>query len=451
MQVTVEDVSSVKKILHIEIPESDVTRELDRAYRELKKTARLKGFRPGKAPRAVLERYFKKDVHADVATQLIQESLVDAIKEKELDIIGSPQVDPPELVAKTAYAYDATVEIKPEIADIDYKGLTLKKNRYEISDAEIEAQLKMIQRNMAQQKTIDEDRPVKKGDYALIDYEGFKDGRPFAETQKTENFTVKVGEGKILDEFDDALVGMKAGETKEIRVTFPKDYANEALAGQTIDFQIMLNEIREEILPDIDDEMARDLGKYENLEALKTEIRNNLQQGYDKRVEQELNEQIFSQLIEKTPFEVPEVLVASELEGIVAETERSFQYRGEQMEDYGFTREIIEEKYRDTALKQVQRQLILGKLIDQEKLEVSDEEIETGFQEMSSNFNQPIENIKSYYQQNPDKLDYFKYALLEKKAIKLIIDSSEITEVDPETETSPAAGQTDTAESATGA
>ena len=153
-------------------------------------------------------------------------------------------------------------------------------------------------------------------------------------------------------------------------------------------------------------------------------ILDNLKQGYEKRSEQELNEQIFTSLIAKTEFDVPDTMVDMELEGIIEEAERSFAYRNTSMEEMGLTREKIAEKYRDTALKQVKRHLILGKIIDQENLNLDDEELESGLKEMSESFNQPLEEIKKFYDQNPDKLGYFKHTLLEKKAIKLIIDNS---------------------------
>ena len=432
MQVTVEDLSSVKKILHIEIPKDKVTSELDAYYENLKKTAKVKGFRPGKTPRSVLKRMFKKDVHADVSSKLIQNSFLDAIKETELNIVGNPKVDPPGLEENGPYKYDATIEVSPKIEDIDFKGLALKKTLYKISDEEVNAQLKMLQKSLAQQKTVEEDRPIKENDFALIDYEGFKDGKPYSETQKTENFTMKIGSGQILKEFDAGIIGMKPSETREVKVTFPKDYFNEKLAGLDITFNIKLNEIREEILPEIDDELAKNLGNIKTLDELKKTITDNLQQGYEKRVEQEINEQIFKDLIAKSDFEVPDTMVDYELEGIVTEAERSFASRNVSMEDMGLTRESIAEKYRDTALKQVKRHLILSKLIEQEKLTLSDEDLENGFKEMADNFNQPVEEIKNFYNQNKDKVEFFKHTLLEKQAIRLIIDNGTVKNVKPE-------------------
>ena len=434
MQVTVENLNSVKKKLHIEISNDVVVQELDEAYKNLKKTAKIKGYRPGKAPRSVLERLFKKDVHSDVSSRLLQDSLINAIREKDLKIIGTPKIDSPGLDAKEPYKYDVIIEVEPEIDELDFKGLKLKKNLYRVSDEEMSAQLKMLQKNLAQQKTVEEVRPVQKEDFALIDYEGFKDGKPFAETEKTENFTLKVGNDQIFEEFDEQLIGMNPGESKEINIHFPEDYFNKKLANLDITFHVKLNGIREEVLPEIDDDFAKDLGKYETLDQLKNAISDNLRQGYEKRTEQELNEQIFTALIAKKDFEVPDIMVEYELKGIIADIERSFAHSNTSMEDLGLSKEKLSEKYRDTAIKQVKHHLILNKLIEQEKLTLSDEEIDNGFKEMSKVFNKPLEEISSFYKQNKENLELFKNTLLEKKSIKLIIENSIIENVEPETQ-----------------
>ena len=431
MEVTVENLNSVKKILHVEIPEDVVVRELDLAYKNLKKTAKIKGYRPGKAPRSVLERLFKKSVHSDVSSKLLQDSLVDTIRKNDLKIVGTPQIDPPELDAKGPYKYDATVEVTPEIGDIDFKGLNLKKTAYKISDEEINAQIKMLQKNLAQLKTVEENRSLKEGDFALIDYEGFKNGKPFTETQKTENFTLEIGKGKIAKEFDEQLIGMKKGDIREININFPEDYSNKNLANLDISFQVKLNEIREEVLPEPNDEFAKELGDYKTLNELKGVITDNLKQGYDKRTEQELSEQIFSALIAKNDFEVPDVMAEYELDSIVAEVERSLSYSNRSMEQIGLTKEGIKEKYRDTAIKQVKRHLILNRLMDQEKLILADENLEEGFKNMSKTFGKPVDEIKGFYNQNNDNLDLFKNTLLEKQTIKLIIDNSNVEDVEP--------------------
>jgi trigger factor len=432
MKVTVEDQSSVKKVLHIEIPEADVIRALDDAYKTLKKTAKVKGFRPGKTPRGVLERLYKKDVNADVTGKLIQDAYVDALKETELKVVGSPTVDPPELPATGDYCFDAAVEVQPEIADIDFTGLKLKKTLYQASDEEVEVQIQMMQKNLAKREPIDEERPARADDFVQVDYEGFKDGKPFEETKKTENFVIKLGDGHISEDFDKGVIGMNPGEEKEVTASFPDDYFNKKLAGHTVDFKVKLNEIRKEVLPEIDDEMAKQLGPFTTLDEVREKIRENLTQGYDKRIEQELNEQIFSQILEKVEFEVPDVMVDYELNGIIADAERSFSYHNKTFEEAGISRESLAEKYRGTAEKQVRRQLILGQIIQQEKMELAEEDLEKGFEEMAASYNQPVDVVKGIYGNSGDKLELFKHALLEKQAIKLIMERNEIESVEPE-------------------
>lgn len=432
MKFTVEDISSVKKILHIEIPEETVTQAYTAAYDELKKTSKIKGFRQGKVPRAVLERRFGKTVDADVTSQLMQDAFSETIRETALPIVSRPTIDPPAIKDKAAYHFDATVEVAPEIADIDFKGIEIKKTMYQVSDGEMDAQLTMLQRRLAERKTIeDTERTLKDGDFALIDYEGFKDGAPFAETARTENFSLKIGDGQIDKAFDEQIIGMKPGDTREIDVTFPETHSNEALQGYSIRFSVKLNEIQEETLPAIDDDMAKQLGPFESIDDLKTKIRENLQQGYDNRSEQELNEQIYEALIDRTDFELPESLVEGELDAIVAEAEQTFKYHNVDMEQTGMTQETLRGQYRSTAEKQVRRHLILGKIIEQEKLELPDEVLEEGFEKMAQAFQQPAASIKAYYSSNPDKLDFFKHTLLEKEAVRLILEHSTVEEIEP--------------------
>jgi trigger factor len=263
-----------------------------------------------------------------------------------------------------------------------------------------------------------------------------------AEFSNTENLSLQIGKAMISKDFDDQLIGMKPGDSKAFSVKFAKDFPNEKLADREIDFQVVLNEIRQEILPPINDALAKKAGPYQSLDELKKVILDNLKQGYEKRTEQELNEQIFTSLISETEFEVPDTMVEMELQGIIEEAERSFAYRNTSMEEMGLSKETIAEKYRDTALKQVKRHLILGKIIDQESLSLDDGELEGGLKEMSESFNQPLEEIEKFYEQNPDKLRYFKHTLLEKKAIKLIMDNSTITDVKPEPPAKPEAKKT---------
>lgn len=430
MQVTIEDINSVKKKLCVEIPREDVIFELDKAYAELKKKANIKGFRKGKAPRSVLERHFKKDVHADVTSKLIEDSFPKAIEETDLVVIETSDIEKPELDPESGFTYKATVELKPELPEVEFSGLELKKTVYTISDEEISKQIGMLQKHFAKYVPIEEDRPAETGDYLSIDYTAFADNAPSEAIKPATDLSLKLYESGFPDEFDQAIEGMKTGEEKKVTINFAEDFNKPELAGKKIEFTVTLKEIRREVLPPVNDELAKKLGKFENLAELEEEIRVSLQDEYDKRTNQELQEQIFDILI-KEEFEVPEVLINLEIDEIVRDSEMYFANNGLSMDQLGLTREAMAEKYRPMAEKQARRHLLLGKIIDQEHLEISEEEVNAEMEKLAATMNHPIEQVKSYYKQNPGKIDGFKHAMLEKRAINLIIDKAVITEAPP--------------------
>jgi trigger factor len=434
MHATVEDLSSVKKKICVEIPVDQVARELDKAYGEIGKTAKVKGFRPGKIPRNVLEGLYGKDVKNDVRARLVQQTFVAAIQDHKIDLVGTPDIDPPDLEPKAAFRYEVTVDVFPEIADVDFKGIALKRTRYQPSDMEVDTQLKMLQQKLAETVKIDEQRPVVEGDFVLVDYEGFKDGKPFEHAARTENFTLKIGAGTISKQFDDQLLGASAGETREFPVSFAQDHFNKHLAGQTLDFTVTLKEIRKEVLPAIDDEMAKKLGTFQSLEALKAAIHQNLETSYAKRSQQELQEQVFEALFAKSEFEIPQTLIDYELEGILRDAEMSFSYHNTSAEQLGLTRQKMSETYRPTAEAQARRHLLLNKIVQQEKLELPPGALDAELTRMGQSYGQSLDEVKAHFAKgdNARQLDYLKEGLLEKMALELIIRSSTIEDVDPE-------------------
>jgi trigger factor len=434
MQVKIEDKSAVKKVLSFEIPKEKVAKELDKAYNELKKKADIKGFRKGKIPRKVLENRFSKDVHADVAPRLIQDSFIEAIQEHNLNIVGGPQLDPPELKPDSDYVFDITVEVKPELPEIDYNGISLEKNRYTVSDAEVDAQIHMIQRTMAKKQKVAESRAVKDTDFVLIDYQGFLNDEPYEHTPQIENFLYKMGQGALPEEFSEKLAGCVPVQDIDVEVAYPEDHPDENLKGRTIVYKVRLKEIQEEILPEINDDLVKGLGRFETLDQVKDSIRDNLEKGIQQRVKHELSEQIFQQMLEKYEFEVPDAMIDGELNGIISETEQAYSANNTSLEEHGLSREKLSEQYRDVAEKQARRHLILEKIITQEKLDLTEEEMDKSLEEMARGMNATVDAIKNFFKADPRQMEYYKHTQLEKKAIDLIIEKSEITEKDPESD-----------------
>lgn len=443
MQVKIEDQSTVKKIIHIEIEGEDVTAELDKAYKELGKSASIKGFRKGKVPRKVLESRFSKDVKADIISRLIQDSYSEAISENSIaDIVGPPSVmeELPELEPGKPFKFSIGIEVRPVLSDIEFKGIELKKNMYKPSNEEIDAQLQMIRQTMSTKQTVTEARPVKESDFVLIDYEGFLDGNSFEHTPKIENYLMEIGNKNMPEEFSEKLTGAIPPIELEIDVAYNDNHTEKELAGKKITYKVMLKEIQEKVLPPLDDTLAEKLGQFETLEGIKDAIRSNLEAGYKVRVHQELSEQVFTNLLEKTDFELPDVLLESELSGIVAETEQAYQQHNMTLEEVGITKDIIRTKYRDVAEQQARRRLVMGKIIEQEKLELTDDEMEEAYAGMARAMNGTVEMIKKMFDTEEARyqLEYIKMIELEKKAMNHIIDNANIVEVEPEAENSTA-------------
>lgn len=432
MQVKIEDQSSIKKVLSFEIPKETISKELNKAYADLNKKVDIKGFRKGKIPRKVLENRFAEDVHAEVAPRLIQEAFIEAVENHKLDIVGGPQLDPPELKPDSDYAFDITVEVKPELDDIDFQGLEIKKTLYEVTEAEIESQIYMLQKTMATKRKVEEERPVKEGDFVLIDYEGFLNGEAFEHTPKIENYVTALNKPPLPKEFSEKLLGAIPVQDLEIEVVYADDFHDENLKGKTIVYKVTLKEIQEEVLPEANDDLVKDLEQFETLEDVKVSIRDNLEKGIAQRVKHEMSEQIFQALLEKNDFELPEALIEGELNGIISETEQAYSQNNTSLEEVGLSREIMQEKYRGVAEKQARRHLILDKIITQEKMELSDEELDASFEEMAQAMSATKDAIKNFFNMDSRQFEYYKHTLLEKKAIDLIIEKSSVVEVAPE-------------------
>ncbi|MBW1616398.1 MAG: trigger factor [Deltaproteobacteria bacterium] len=435
MQVTVKDISSVKKILSVEIPQEEVSKELTKAYKAFKSEAKIKGFRKGKAPKALIKKLYEKNVKGEAVTALTGNTFQKALEETGFTILGEPSITPGEIEEEKPYNYEVAVEIEPKIEDIDFSGLKIKKNLYTVSEEEITAQLEALKQSAAEYEPVKE-RPAQNEDYISIDYKAYKDGKKFDEIGDVENFKVKIGDAKIFPEFSQNIIGMNIGEEKNISVAIPENDMNKKLAGNTFDFKVTLKEIRKQILPELDDKFAKKYGEDSTLETLTNRITENLKQGYEKRAHQELIEQIFQSIIEKTEFEVPEVLIKHEQKIIVADALKTFQHYNTSLESLGLKEEEFAEKYRVLAKMQAKRYLILKHLIKQEKLELTDNAIEEAYKENAQSIGMPVEEVKKYYESNKDNLKYLENALLEKQIIDLIISKSEIEEITPEKEES---------------
>jgi trigger factor len=309
--------------------------------------------------------------------------------------------------------------------------LKLTKKVHVVDDDEVDAHLKTIQKRSAELKSVEEDRSVKDTDVVIIDFEGFRDGKPFEPTRKTENFQVEIGSGQILPDFEKQLVGMSCDSNKEMHVRFPEDYFNKELAGLEVDFEVTLKEIKEEILPDLDDEFAKDIGEYETIEALKKAIRDKLGKVFEEHSERRLREEVTDRLIEQVEFELPQGLVETE----VAEMSKGAQdIMAQQGLDLDNPEQELLDKYRPMAERKVREYLLLEKVITQQDIALTDEMLEEAYQELSDLLAQPVDAVKAYHNANELALDALKHKTLQKQAIRHIIENGELETVEVDKE-----------------
>ncbi|ETR73503.1 MAG: Trigger factor [Candidatus Magnetoglobus multicellularis str. Araruama] len=436
-QVSIEDLSGAKKVLTIEIPEKVVKREYDKAYRELKKNARVKGFRPGKVPRSVLERMYGKEVNENMKQQMVGEAFEKAMLDHKLDVIGEPQLDAPEIKKGEPFTFKLTVDVKQKVENIDFKGLDLKRNKYIISDQMVDKQLEQHRQNMPETEPINEDRPLQLNDIAVIEYEGFKEGKPFEMLPKTTAVRMEIGKNELFPNFDENLLGMNQSQERSFEFSFPELYSNESLGGQKVEMKVLLKEIRKKVLPEINDDFAKKLGGYQSVDELRQAIQQNFEQLYNQQAEKELQEMIFTQLLERASFDVPEAWVEQELVSIKQEIQQSLASQNVDMEKVGFTDENIVKQYRTTAENQARRRLLLNYLIDQEKMVATDNDVEAEFERIASSTGKAVDTVKDYYQQEEHRqnLDTLKYTILERKAMQMIQDANTIETVSLEADT----------------
>jgi len=423
MRVAVEDVSSVKKRVQVVLPREDVERELNASYVTARKQARIKGFRPGKAPMSMIERLYKEEVENEVAAKLIGESYAKALEEQDLRPIGNPAFEKGTLSRDEDFSYTAVVEIPPQVDVKDYFGLELEKEERPVTEEQVSERLERIRQSHAQLVSAG-DRPVGEGDTAVIDYEQFSEGTPEGEG-KRQGIHIEVGKGVVPD-LENGLLGLSRDEERKLEIAYPADYPAAAYAGRTVMMQVRVMDIKEKRLPELDDEFAKDLGSgLESMEALRRKVRDDLLEQERRRVQASLNKQIVDRLLSSHPFEVPEILVEYQLESMVENYEKNLARRGLSLEAAGLDSAQLRESYRSEAAERVRTAVLLNKIAEREGIEVTEEDLDEGYGRIAEQVAQTREFVRSLYQKNR-MVEGYKSQLLEEKVLKRICDHATI-------------------------
>ncbi|MFQ5842979.1 MAG: trigger factor [Thermodesulfobacteriota bacterium] len=423
LRIDVEDLGSTKKRLQIEVPGEIVTKEIDSAYRKLSRKAKVKGFRPGKVPRPILQRYYGDYIKNEVISKLINDTYFKAISDKDIKPVSQPTIDNDTLEEGRAFEYSAIVEVRPDIQVKDYLNLYLKASTAEVAREDVEKRLRELQNLHAQLVTVERRKKIREGDFVIIDYEGFSDGRPF-EGSSGKDFMVQVGSGEFIPGFDEKIIGAERDDEVEVEMTYRENHP--AMAGRRAVFRVRIKEIKEKILPKLDDEFAKDIGEYKDLKELKARISEDLKKEGEESKRRELENQLIEKLIAGNPFDVPRSMVEQQIDYLVADAKIRLASQGLALKDVGVGEGKLRKDFEEAAVKRVKQGLILEKISALEGISVKNEEVTEKLREISLRTNQNVEKVRGYYQKG-DRMEELKARIVEEKTLDFLLKRSNIS------------------------
>lgn len=383
--------------LTIEVGAETFEAAVEKAYRQKRKSIRVPGFRPGKAPRQLIEKMYGAEVfYPDAIDNVWFDAYKDAVTEEKLRIVGDPKIEMVGEVTKEGFTFKATVPVYPEVTLGEYKGLKAPKAEVKVSAADVDAKLReLTDRNT---RLVSVERAVEKGDTAIIDYKGTDNGKAF-EGGAAENYSLEIGSGSFVPGFEDQIVGMKSGEERDIDITFPKDYAKD-LAGKKVVFHVKVNEVKAKDVPVLDDEFAKDVSEFDTLKELKADLKKKIAEEQEKAAQRGFEDSLMKQVAENIACDVPEAMVSTQAARFVDNFKRQIQSQGIPYDQYlkltGMDEAKLAADAREPALRQVRLDLALAAIIEQEKLEASDEEVEAEYKKMAETYGMDVENVKKY-------------------------------------------------------
>jgi trigger factor len=435
MQVEIENLNPLEKKVSVRIPADVVTREMEATYRSLNQKIKLKGFRPGKIPQSILSRLYKNQVEEEVANKLISHSLAEAVKEYNLAPVSEPNVLNHAFTAEKDFTYAVSFEVKPEFTVQDYVGLEIEVPQVVVTEEEIETELKKLQENHAQLKPLEESRPVKEKDMVLVDFEGTWAGQPI-EGWRVVNHLVEAGSGTLVGDLDKNLIGMHIGEEKDVNLTLPADYLKKDLAGKEISVHLKVKEIKEKILPEVDDEFAKDLGEYQTIKDLKEHLHNLITERKKEEIRQITKEKILDKLVAQHSFSVPKSMIERQVQSFLARAELQLAREGRRIESASPEGEKLRETFLPLAEREVRGSLILEKIAEKEKISVSESEVDAHLEKLAKRLNRRVEAVKNLYQQR-NLMDELRQQVLEEKTLDFLIEKAKI-KISPHTDSKPA-------------
>ena len=444
--MTVKSCEKVEKsqvALTIEVGAEEFQAAIEKAYQKMRKKINVQGFRPGKAPRKMIEKMYGAEVFFEEAINIAFPEAYDAaIKEQELKVVGYPEVEMVGECTKEGFTFKAVVPVYPEVTLGEYKGLSAEKDEVKVGAADVNERLKSMQdRNT---RLVSVEREAKDGDTVVIDFEGFLEGVPF-EGGKGENYSLELGSSSFVPGFEEQLVGLKAGDEKDLDITFPEQYTPE-LAGKAVVFKVKVHEVKGKEVPELDDEFAKDVSEFDTLKELKADLKKKITEERQKAADNAFEDKLMEMVADNLTVEVPDAMVENQARQFIENFKMQIAQSGIPYDQYmkmtGNDEEKMMAEAKGPALRQVLVDLAVAAIIEAEKIEVSDEDVEAEYNRLAEMYGMDVETVKKYV-----VAEQVKDQLCTQKAVAVVADSAVV--IKPEKKTTKKAAKKDEDEAET--
>lgn len=425
MKVAVEKIDNHKVVLEVEVEQAEVDKAFDRAYQRLANKVNIPGFRKGKVPRNILLARLGKEVLAEEAFELLApQAYSKALDEQQIEPVSRPDIDIVQLEQGKPFIFKATVVAKPEVTLGQYKGLQAVAAPAAVSEEEINQKIEEL-RNRHAKMVVVPDAELKNGDFSIIDFEGFVDGEPF-KGGDAKGYPLELGSGSFIPGFEEQLIGAKAGENREVKVSFPEDYFVAELAGKEANFKVAVQDVKRKELPEVDDEFAKD-ASFNSVEELKADIKNKLEVAASQKIEREYRNEIIKQAVEGVTVDLPEVMIEAKIDQMIEDLDVNLQSRGLKLDNYlqymNTDLTALRGQYRESAGIAVKTDLMLDEIAKAEGLKVENEDLDREVHAMAHSYNASVDEVQKIIVEQ-GRVGALAQNVLRKKAMQLILDNA---------------------------
>ncbi len=428
MKSTVENTSTLGRKINVAVPVDAVRSAFDRVFSSIQKNAEIKGFRKGKVPMATIRTMYKDRVMGDVANELINQFYFHALTEHKLEPIGNPELEFDDPTEIKDFNFTAVVEVRPEVVLKKYEGLEVLKEKFELSPDAVDKVLENIRSSRASLETVLEDRTAQNGDTAIVDFDGYVDGEPL-QGGKGTNHPLELGSKSFIDGFEEGIVGMKPGAEKSLNLKFPTPYHAKDLEGKAVEFKVKLNELKKKVLPELNEEFLKTLGGPSDLESLKTSIREDIERGEQKRIEDAFKNRLLKVLVSSNPVEVPQSLLKDQKAMLVEDFKKRMQQQG--MTEADFTDYVSkwDKDFETTAREMIQASFLVDEIARKHDLVCKQEDYDNKMSEYAKQTGIEESRVREFYSQQ-EQMRRLTYTITEDKVMAFLKNTVKVKEVD---------------------